>query len=339
MPFALLLRHQLKRLFTKVGWASLAALIFVHMSVSFLGLAAFGEEKLTAPVAFIYYYITTTTTVGYGDLSPATDAGRLFVVSWVMLGGIALLTAVIGKSTNTVIEVWRREMKGKGTYASCVGHTVVVGWEGPVTERVVELLHEDETSNDHLIVLCDASLEENPLPDLVEFIKGESLSSAALLERAGVRNAERVLVRTGSDDLTLATVLTINSLNPAGHVVAHFSSSETAQLARTYAPRLECTSSMAIELLVRSSQDPGSSVVINELLSVGQGATQYRMVLPENKEGTFGELYTELKARSNATLIGYRPKGSAKTMINPPIETLVSGGELFYIASARLKDL
>jgi voltage-gated potassium channel len=154
-----------------------------------------------------------------------------------------------------------------------------------------------------------------------------------------VPGAERVLVRTSSDDLTLASVLAINQLRPAGHVVAHFNDSEIATLAASYAPKLECTSSMAIEMLVRSSQDPGSSVVINELLCVGQGATQYVMRLPETYQGRFAELYVHLKERYNATLIGYRARGAQHPQINPHSDTRIQGGELFYIASTRLKDI
>jgi len=96
---------------------------------------------------------------------------------------------------------------------------------------------------------------------------------------------------------------------------------------------------MAIEMLVRASQDPGSSVVINELLCVGQGATQYLMKLPEAFEATFGDLYTQMKEHHNATLIGYRAKGARHPSINPPGTTRVEGGELFYIASTRLKEI
>jgi voltage-gated potassium channel len=256
-----------------------------------------------------------------------------------MLGGIALLTAAIGKTTSSVIDAWRKGMKGKGDFTGKVGHTVLIGWEGASSERVIELLLTDETSNDNLIVICDCTLEENPMPGKADFIKGESLSSAALLLRAGVPGAERVLVRTPSDDLTLATVLAVNQLNPVGHVVAHFNESEIAALASAYAPSLECTSSMAIEMLVRASQDPGSSVVINELLCVGEGATQYLMKLPDTYEATFGDMYAQMKQRHNATLIGYRAKGAQQPSINPPCATRVQGGELFYIASTRLKEI
>ncbi|WP_222909006.1 ion channel [Pseudomonas sp. DNDY-54] len=339
MPIIFQLRQQMAALSRRFGWVGLMFALCVHAGVSYLGLRLFGEANLTDLRTFIYFYFTTALTVGYGDLSPQTAGGRLFVSTWLMIGGIALLTAVIGKTTNSAIELWRKGMKGKGTFATCTGHTVVVGWEGAVSERVIELLHEDETSNDHLIVICDTTLEENPMPGKAEFIRGESLSSAALLQRAGVKGAERTLVRTGSDDMTLAVVLTINQLEPIGHVVAHFSSSETAQLARSYAPKLECTSSMAIEMLVRSSQDPGSSVIINELLSVGRGATQYRLQLPDSFESTVGALYKQLKDSHNATLIGYRAEGQTQPSINPANDTPVRGGELFYIAAARLGGL
>src|SRR5690606_37884785 len=137
--------------------------------------------------------------------------------------------------------------------------TVLVGWQGEVSERIVELLLQDDTSNDDRIVLCDDQLAENPMPERISFVRGASLAAESLLQRAGVRGAERVLVMGKSDEQTLAVVLTLNQLAPKGHIVAHFDSSETARLARTYAPRLECTSNLAIEMLVRSSQDPGSS--------------------------------------------------------------------------------
>src|SRR3546814_10989650 len=97
---------------------------------------------------------------------------------------------------------------------------------------------------------------------------------------------------------------------------------------------------MAIEMLVRASQDPGSSVVINELLCVGEGATQYLMKLPEAFDAAFGDLYVQMKEHHNAILIGYRAKGARHPSINPPCDTRVGGGgDLFYIASARPTEL
>jgi voltage-gated potassium channel len=63
------------------------------------------------------------------------------------------------------------------------------------------------------------------------------------------------------------------------------------------------------------------------------------MKLPQDYEATFGDLYTQMKERHNATLIGYRAKGAQHPSINPPGATRIEGGELFYIASTRLKEI
>lgn len=47
-----------------------------------------GEQHLIAAATFIYFYLTTTLTVGYGDLLPQTSAGRIFVATWIMLGAL-----------------------------------------------------------------------------------------------------------------------------------------------------------------------------------------------------------------------------------------------------------
>jgi voltage-gated potassium channel len=50
------------------------------------------------------------------------------------------------------------------------------------------------------------------------------LCASSLLHRFGWTG----LVQTPSDDLTPATVLAVNPLSPAGHIVAHFNDSEIA---------------------------------------------------------------------------------------------------------------
>ncbi|OEC32611.1 voltage-gated potassium channel [Pseudomonas cuatrocienegasensis] len=336
MSIFLLLRQMVSSVLARFSWAALGLAVFAHFIITYIGLVLAGEQHLIEPVTFFYYYITTAMTVGYGDLAPQSAAGRVFVAIWLMVGGIALLTTVIGKTTNTIIELWRHQMKGKGSFEKHTDHTVLIGWEGASSEEIVNLLKLDETSNDNLIVICASSIEENPMPGHASFIRGETLTSPAVLARAGVATAERVLIRTGSDDQTLAAVLAVHQLQPLGHVVAHFSDTHKANLARSYAPGLECTSSMAVEMLVRSSQDPGSSVVINELLTVGEGATQYRATLATDYEGTFGELFNALKQKYNATVIAYKGPGDSAVIVNPPFEQPVRGGEFYYIANKRM---
>ncbi|MCM2131647.1 ion channel [Larsenimonas rhizosphaerae] len=336
MPFLALIRKCSQLLVYRFSWGSLLLGVIIHCAVGYEGLVFFDEKALLAPMTYLYFYLTTTLTVGYGDLLPVTEGGRLFTALWLMLGGITLLTVVIGKLTNLFVALWRKGMKGKHSYAHREAHTVLIGWDPATSERIIDLLLKDDTSSDEAIVLCDNTLDENPLPGKAGFVHGEQLTSRALLERAGVSTAERILIHTGNDDVTLAVVLSVHALEPQGHVVAHFNDPETARLARLYAPALECTSSMSVEMLVRASQDPGSSSVITELLAVDQGATQYRTHLPTTMTGRLGDLYQRMKEEHNAILIGYMPEDGTTLLLNPHGDTHVEGGEIFYIANERI---
>jgi voltage-gated potassium channel len=62
----------------------------------------------------LWWAIQTVTTVGYGDLVPTSQAGRL-VAALVMLLGIGFLTVITASITSTFIETARRRIEGTTT--------------------------------------------------------------------------------------------------------------------------------------------------------------------------------------------------------------------------------
>ena len=76
MLFGKLIRAIRKHL-TEVSWLSIIALVVLHAGLSWLLLTLVGESKLTNPESFIYYYVVTTSTVGFGDLSPDSYYGKV----------------------------------------------------------------------------------------------------------------------------------------------------------------------------------------------------------------------------------------------------------------------
>lgn len=312
------------------------AVVGIHFFVSYMALWMLGEKHLFSP--FIYWYATTTTSTGYGDLFPQTQAGRYFTAFWVMYGGIGLVGAAIGKLTTTIIDVWRASMKGQSNYKHLKDHTVVVGYNKDRTDQVIKLLLMDTTSNDAQIVLVDDALEENPYHHLnVGFVKGDKITSVEL-DRANIGLAERVLVSSRSDAETLALVMQVKSVEPKGHLVAQFDSSQYSILAQKYVQGIECTTNLSSEMIVRASQDPGTTEIINELLSLGEGPTQYCQKINRKLLMPFSEMQRRMKDRCDITVIAWRPKGQAKPIVNPTAELLLVEGEVYYIASKRLSE-
>ena len=66
-----------------------------------------------------YMALITLTTVGYGDFSPATGAGRVFTIFYVLIGLgviIALVTQIASKAVEAQTErIEQRQEKRKGT--------------------------------------------------------------------------------------------------------------------------------------------------------------------------------------------------------------------------------
>lgn len=53
-----------------------------------------------------YFTTVTLTTVGYGDFSPATDGGKLFLMAYVVVG-LGVMAALLGLIAELALEVTR----------------------------------------------------------------------------------------------------------------------------------------------------------------------------------------------------------------------------------------
>jgi voltage-gated potassium channel len=71
---------------TRMSWDALAGLVLGHVAIAYVGMRQFETGEITDAIAFWYFYVTTATTVGYGDVTPKTDAGRLLTTLWIMPG-------------------------------------------------------------------------------------------------------------------------------------------------------------------------------------------------------------------------------------------------------------
>lgn len=339
MPMMLRVVRALRRHLALMSWGVLLALVVLHCLVSLELMIVSGESKLVEGGVWFYYYMVTAATIGYGDFSPQTDAGRWVATLWLLPGAVTLFAMFIGKATTGMIDSWRARAMGKHSYTAMHGHTVIVGWMGRDTLRTIALLLEDTVTDDEGIVLVASEEIENPRPEEIRFVRLESLADPSGYARASIVEAARVIVNASTDEQTLAAAFAVLANKPRGHIVATFDRPDTCAVLKAHYPNVECVLPLHVEVMVRAAQDAGSAAIATELLSAAGDATQFSLRVPEqSSELAFGKLFNAFKHEHAATLLGYIPAecGAAPRLNPPDSDRVAPKATLYYIADRRI---
>ena len=317
-------------------WTLLVVLILAHALSTWVLLSMAGEVKLQPAATFFYWYATTAYTVGYGDLSPQTDAGRLVTALWVFPGAIAAFTTIVAKVLGAIGDVWRLRRSGKGDYSRMTDAIVLIGYHPSRTAKMIDELFADLAPDQTLILLTRQTVAE---PDnRIRYVQADTLTSTAALERAGVPGASRIVIYTDSDSDTLAAALAATALAaPSAHLVCYFEDEDHARLLDQHCPRVEVVLASGPEMVARACKDPGASQVISALTShLDADATLFSLRWPEAPPRAVGVLAQALMQRS-ATLLAIQAASATAPTFNPSAERPVMPGDrLFYVASKRV---
>lgn len=308
----------------------IVVLLAAHIASSWLLLQWAGEGNLTHAVPFIYWYATTASTVGYGDLSPKGDTGRLVAAFFVMPGAIALFTATIARAFSGLAALWQRRRSGMGNYTALSDAVVLIGYDAQRTPRMIAEIVADGAAR-NIVLVADHEIDgDDPR---YRFVLASALTAPADLLRSGVVNAARVVVFAASDALTLAAALAVTALNRSGHIVCFFDSPDTARLLAHHCPRVEIVLTPSVELVVKALSDPGSSRLLMQLAShTDAGATLYAMAVPT--AASFGATADGMRARGGILIASSRVDEDAPRF---DIDGQIAAGDrLFYVAQRRI---
>jgi voltage-gated potassium channel len=228
---------------------------------------AYGVDLVDA----IYYTTVTLSTTGYGDIAPESQNARLINAFVITPARIAFLVLLIGTTLEVLasqgrenfrIARWRKKM-GK--------HIVVVGY-GTKGRSAVDTLVNNGLEREGIVVVDPSEVAlQDAHADGLAVVTGDA-TRRGVLRRAGVENADQVIITTDRDDSNVLATLTVRQLNPDAYIVSAVREQENAPLMRQSGADSVITSSDAVgRLLGLSSLSPTLGTVMEDLMSYGEG--------------------------------------------------------------------
>ena len=217
----------------------------------------------------LWWAIVTVTTVGFGDIAPASLGGRLIGVV-LMFFGIGVLGMFTATIAGVFVEKRLRKERGMGSH-DLEGHIILCEWNDRTREILKDLRADPRAAEAPIALIAD--IETKPVADEQLFFVHGKLTEETL-QRAGIEGAatvvmvgDRSLDHGARDAKAVLSVLTVESLNPAVHSIVELASEENVpHCERAGADEIIVGAEFSSRVISTAALDHGISTVLRELL-------------------------------------------------------------------------
>lgn len=280
-----------------------------------------------------YMTILTLSTVGYGEVRPLSQAGRMFdsLVIVLGLGSVFFITTMLGRVIletefrgNVVRRAMRRRIEG------LQGHIIVCGY-GRTGSVVAELLHRERHT--FCVIENQRDKEEELKETAYPFLIGDATEADVLLE-AGVTRAGSVMALLPSDADNLYLTMTAKEANPKVLVVARaFEPAAEMRLKRAGADHVVATHKIAAHRVFQAAVRP----TIEEFVDLVTDRQQLSLIVEEALLSSGSEIVGRsikdagVRNRYGVIIVTIK-KASGEMVFNPdPSSVLVAGDTIVAI--------
>jgi len=271
----------------------------------------------------LYMTVTTVSTVGYGEVKPLTETGRIFTIILILVNlglftyFITLLTRFF--SDGEFIKMYK-QFKMENSIKALQQHVIICGFGRNGKESAQVLF------NNHIpFVVLEEKVElEDDLPFEVKyFMKGDATKDEVLLE-AGIEHARALITTLPVDADNLFVVLTAKQLNPNLTVISRASQDSSVN-------KLKIAGASNVIMPDKIGGAHMATLVmlpdVMEMLSImtTRSGDDFKIVeIPSGKAMSLAEL--DLWSKTNCTLLGIKNSDNHYT-INPDAGYRITPGE------------
>jgi voltage-gated potassium channel len=180
----------------------------------------------------IWYSIVTVSTVGYGDIIPATKTAKIIVMTMIVLGVVAVsvFTATV---TSKMVEAKIFLSEGWKKMDNLKNHLIICGYKPSVKLLIKDLVEKSEFKINNILLIYNrllpeikVLLEEN---DGIKFLEGD-FTEEEILIKAKADLAKKAIIISDftqeSDSKVLGAVILLKNINPNIYTVAEITNSK-----------------------------------------------------------------------------------------------------------------
>lgn len=285
----------------------------------------------------LWWSVVTMTTVGYGDISPATTGGRA-IAGLIMIIGIGIIGMFTATIASLFVEKKLKEDRGMRSF-DFKNHIILCEWNRRAEEILSEWRNDARYAEKPVVLI--AAIENKPVDDdNLYFIRG-AVNEEKLL-RANLPAADTVVILgndalepTARDAQVVLATLTVESLNRQAYTIVELVDERNVRhCQRANADEIIVGAEFSSKLISRAALDHGISKVISELLSSNIGNDLYMLPVPEALAGqSFLEVFVQMKKQSNCTILAVQRGEKREVFSNPPVDFTVEAGDHLIVIS------
>ncbi len=272
-------------------------------------------------ITSLYWTVITMATIGYGDITPTTTAGKLLAMA-MAISGIAIYTAFASVIVDHITEKNIRRLQGLDS-VKINGHIIIVGWNEATMEALKELKHN---------VDCEAVVI-SPHPIEHKCVVGDPTDKETLI-KASINKARCMLISTGDDSKTILTILLAKKLNPNINIVAEAVKMESAELIRfAGADRVILSKGFAGRLLASAIFEESVVRFFEDVTTSAEGDDVFEIPAKEVAGKSVLQAMIELKEKYNYLLVGLVSNG--EILINPSSDRVIKAEDRILVIGRR----
>ena len=290
-----------------------------------------------SPLDSLYMLVITFATIGYGEVRPLSDAGRVFnillIVSGFTVGLYALGRVSAFFMEGELLNVLKLKRMDKAL-ANLKDHYIICGY-GKTGKKVLDdLLHKG-----HKVVMIESNAERNEklkevFHENLIHIDGDATNDDVLLH-AGLERAKILISVLNTDAENLFVTLSAKDLNPAIKVITRVEdASSTPKFKKAGADFIISQIELASERIVSIATTTTDFFSFVEFADNKEEMRGYKFKLVEIYEGSdlIGKTYREanIPSRTNLVVIGSYTS-SENLQVNPKANDLIHLGDRLLV--------